>query len=55
MNRQASYAAGNSFSDTIVQYCVGLGERATVLNLGVFAITGAADEKHHHARVPDWA
>ncbi|KAF7588746.1 hypothetical protein BBP40_005272 [Aspergillus hancockii] len=38
---QANYAAGNTFQDSLARYRVGIGERATSLDLGLFTFTGA--------------
>lgn len=41
---QASYAAGNTFQDSMARHRVGLGEKATSLNLGVINFAGAVME-----------
>ncbi|KAJ5293199.1 uncharacterized protein N7443_009152, partial [Penicillium atrosanguineum] len=41
---QANYAAGNTFQDALARYRVGLGEKATALDLGVFDFAGAVAE-----------
>ena len=41
MKGQANYAAGNTFQDALARYRVGLGEKATSVDLGVIGFTGA--------------
>ncbi|KAB8234976.1 type I polyketide synthase [Aspergillus alliaceus] len=38
---QANYGAGNTFQDALARYRVGIGERATSLDLGLFTFAGA--------------
>ncbi|KAJ5752589.1 hypothetical protein N7520_009506 [Penicillium odoratum] len=41
---QANYAAGNTFQDALARHRVGLGEKATAFDLGVFTFAGAISE-----------